>query len=129
MAAPAGTNRRAAVRESGPRVRPIIAKGDTDGRKACPKRQMGRAGGRGQAAQGAGGGRGEVEGARAQAGRAGLPEQRPGDRRRARAGAGGLGRPPYSMPTTVARSGTVTRARAVVMNVPWAIVFASPWYW
>lgn len=49
---------------------------------------------------------------------------------RARPGAGRLGRPfPYSMPTTVARSGTVTRARAVVMNVPWAIVFASPWYW
>ena len=51
---------------------------------------------------------------------------------RARAGSAGRGRaraPPYSMPTTVARSGTVTRARAVVMNVPWAIVFASPWYW
>lgn len=48
-----------------------------------------------------------------------------GGRGRARAGSGA----PYSMPTTVARSGTVTRARAVVMNVPWAIVFASPWYW
>ena len=140
MAAPAGTNRRAAVRESGPRVRPIIAKGDTDGRKACPKRRMGRAGGRGQAAQGAGGGRGEVEGARAQAGSSAGRGQacRSSDRAtraglsRARAGSAGRGRaraPPYSMPTTVARSGTVTRARAVVMNVPWAIVFASPWYW
>ena len=96
MAAPAGTNRRAAARESGPRVRPIIAKGDTDGRKACPKRRMRRAGGR----------------------RAGTA-----------AATGNPGGPPYSMPTTVARSGTVTRARAVVMNVPWAIVFASPWYW
>lgn len=37
--------------------------------------------------------------------------------------------PYYSMPTIVARSGTVNSASAVVMNVPCAIVFASPWYW
>ncbi len=36
---------------------------------------------------------------------------------------------PYSMPTTVARSGTVTSASAVVMKVPCAMVFASPLYW
>ncbi len=115
MAAPAGTNRRAAVRESGPRVRPIIAKGDTDDEKLAGKGgwdgQAGRAGA--GAEEQAGGERGEVEGARARAGSQ---------------GAGGQSFP-YSMPTTVARSGTVTRARAVVMNVPCAIVFASPWYW
>ncbi len=37
MAAPAGTNRRAAVRESGPRVRPIIAKGGAGGGKLARK--------------------------------------------------------------------------------------------
>ncbi len=85
-------------------MKSLLEKADGTGRRA-------RAGA--GAEEQAGGERGEVEGARARAGSQ---------------GAGGQSFP-YSMPTTVARSGTVTRARAVVMNVPCAIVFASPWYW
>ena len=36
---------------------------------------------------------------------------------------------PYSMLTKVASSGMVASDSTVVMNVPCAMVLASPWYW
>lgn len=127
MAAPAGTCRQTAFRESGPRVRIMIAKGSMRGGKLAGKGELD-----GWTERAELDGRAPSEALRASSAasassmRCALPQQQK-LRQTLRPK---LWAPlPYSMPTTVARSGTVTSASAVVMKVPCAMVFASPLYW